>query len=130
MGNAKKIICFCIFRALQGPECPKNIMFLYIPGLARPGMPKKKLCFCIFRALQSPKCPKNNMSLYIPGLARPGMHKKNYVSVYSGPCKARNAQKNLCFCIFRALQGPECPKKSMFLYIPGLGRPGMPKKSM
>merc|ERR1712235_206293 len=78
--NAQKIICFCIFRALQGPECPKNDMFLYIPGLARPGMPKKIICFCIFRALQGPECPKNGMFLYIPGLARPGMPNKWYVS--------------------------------------------------
>merc|ERR1739836_203047 len=95
---------------------PKRCYVSAYSGPCQARNAQKMLCFCVFRALPGPECPKDVMFLRIPGLARPGMPRKYYVSAYSGPCKARNAQKILCFCIFRALQGPECPENNVSAY--------------
>merc|ERR1712079_999757 len=91
LGICRNILFVWAFQALQGPEyaetyyffghsglckarnMQKHIIFLGIPGLARPGICRNILFFGAFRALQGPE------------------HAETYYFFgHSGPCKARN----------------------------------------
>merc|ERR1712197_22012 len=97
------------FRALQGPEYAETYIF-------EP-----------FRALQGPEYPKHIIFYMVPGLAKPGIPKTYHFLHGSGPCKARNTQNVPFFTWFRALQGPEYPKRTIFYMVPGLAKPRIPK---